>query len=257
MGQRSYSLLLILAVSLTWCPGGDSVGQIQVVGVDALEIETCDASHTEICLDELDCAMAAPTAPSAEPQPGCQYNPKSSKKPWVGCQSTGGPETTKLYDPDAVVLEPTGVLQPIASRILMKIFYVARMCRYDLLRAVCGLASCTTKWTHQCDSDLRRLICYISTTKDYAMIGWCGDPDGALELRVYADADFAGCVCAMRSTTGVALAVVGPNARVVVQGVSKRQTAVSRSTPEAEVVAADYAVRAEGMPALTHLEAIL
>jgi hypothetical protein len=89
------------------------------------------------------------------------------------------------------------------------------------------------------------------------MIGWCGDPDAALELHVYADADFAGCVRAMRSTTGVALAVEGPNTRMVVQGLSKRQTAVSHSTPEAEIVAADYAMRAEGMPALLLMEAIL
>jgi hypothetical protein len=88
------------------------------------------------------------------------------------------------------------------------------------------------------------------------MIGWCGGPDVALDLRVYADADFAGCVRAVRSTTGVALAVEEPNTRVVVQGVSKRQTAVSHSTPEADVVAADYAMRAEGVPALTLMEAI-
>jgi hypothetical protein len=63
------------------------------------------------------------------------------------------------------------------------------------------------------------------------MIGWCGDPDALLELRVYADADFAGCVRAMRSTIGVALAVEGPNAPMVVNGVSKRQTPVSHRTP--------------------------
>jgi hypothetical protein len=43
------------------------------------------------------------------------------------------------------------------------------------------------------------------------MIGWCGGPDAMLGLRVYADADFAGCVRAMRSTIGVALAMEGPN----------------------------------------------
>jgi hypothetical protein len=54
-----------------------------------------------------------------------------------------------------------------------------------------------------------------------------------LELRARADADFAWCVRAVRSAAGVALAVEGPNARVVVNGVSKRQPAVSHSTPEA------------------------
>jgi hypothetical protein len=148
------------------------------------------------------------------------------------------------------------VLQPFASRILMKILYAARMCRCDLLRAVCGLASCATNWTHQCDRDLRILICYIDATKDHAMIGWCGDPSSALELRVYADADFAGCVRTMRSTTGVILAMSGPDARVILTGVSKRRTAMSRSTPEAEIIAADRAMRAEGIPTLSLLDTI-
>jgi hypothetical protein len=95
------------------------------------------------------------------------------------------------------------------------------------------LASCAAKWTHQCDRDLHRLICYINTTKDHAVIGWCGSPASMLELRARADADFAWCVRAVRSAAGVALAVEGPNARVVVNGVSKRQPAVSHSTPEA------------------------
>ena len=50
-----------------------------------------------------------------------------------------------------------GRLQPIAARVLMKILYGARMARYDLLRGVCALASCVTKWTLQNDVDLYRL----------------------------------------------------------------------------------------------------
>jgi hypothetical protein len=51
--------------------------------------------------------------------------------------------------------------------------------------------------------------------------------------------------------------VTWPNARVILNGVSRSQTAVSHSTPEAEIVAADYAMRVEGMPTLTLLGAIL
>ena len=46
------------------------------------------------------------------------------------------------------------------------------------------------------------------------------------------------------------LAMVGPNTFFPISGVSKKQTAVSHSTPEAEIVAADAAVRTLGMPAL-------
>jgi hypothetical protein len=57
-------------------------------------------------------------------------------------------------------------------------------------------------------------------------------------------------------TTGVVLAASGPNARMILNGVSQRQTAVSHSTPAAEIIAADYATRAEGTPASSLLSTI-
>ena len=39
----------------------------------------------------------------------------------------------------------TGALQPIASRVLMKVLYGARMARFDLLKAVANLAKNVTK----------------------------------------------------------------------------------------------------------------
>jgi hypothetical protein len=48
----------------------------------------------------------------------------------------------------------------------------------------------------------------------------------------------------------VFLCVRGPNTFATLQAVSKRQTSVSHSTPEAEIVAADHAVRKQALPAL-------
>jgi hypothetical protein len=233
------------------------VGQIAITSVDEIVCAIANEKHAEVCLAAPDCEVYAETMTDVVIVLGHHYNAKKYRKPWVGHQSAGGPEITKMCDPDVPIPEPTGILQPIASRILMKIPYAVRMCRYDLLRAVCGLASCTTKWAHQCDSDLHRLICYINTTRHRCVIGWRGGPDAILDQRIYADADFAGCVRTLRSATGVALAVEGPNTRMVANGVFERQTAVSHSTPEAEIVAADYAMRQEGMPALSLLECIL
>ncbi len=39
----------------------------------------------------------------------------------------------------------SGTPGPHAAKILMKVFYAARMCRYDLLYAVCSLARSKTK----------------------------------------------------------------------------------------------------------------
>jgi hypothetical protein len=204
---------------------------------------------------EASMALAAPTTAADNDYADYHSNfkPKPYEKLWVGQQKAGSPETAGTYDPDSPIPEPCGVLQPIASRILMKILYSARMCRYDLLRAVCGLASCITKWTQQCDRDLRRVICYINTTQYHKMIGWCGDSADLLEFKVYADAGFAGCDRTLRSTTGVTLAVEGPNSKMILNAVSRGQTVVSHSTPEAEIVAADHAMRQEGMPTLALL----
>ena len=42
---------------------------------------------------------------------------------------------------------PQGRLASVAASVLMKVMYAARMARFDLLRAVQGLAKYLTKWT--------------------------------------------------------------------------------------------------------------
>ena len=66
-------------------------------------------------------------------------------------------------------------LQAIASRVLMKVLFAARMARFDLLRATQGLASRVTKWSKDCDLALHRLMCYIYSTIDHVQTGFIGD----------------------------------------------------------------------------------
>ena len=61
----------------------------------------------------------------------------------------------------------------------------------------------------------------------------------------------------MKSTTGVFLALYGPHSFFPLAGQSKKQTAVSHSTVEAEIVAADHALRTSGLPALPLWERLL
>ena len=56
--------------------------------------------------------------------------------PEEGCVNRALQE--KLKEPPAV--PPEGRLRPIAAKILMKVFYAARLARFDLLRAVANLA---------------------------------------------------------------------------------------------------------------------
>ena len=139
----------------------------------------------------------------------------------------------------------------------MKILYGARTARLDLLRAVSHLACFFTKWTSSCDSKLHRLVCYIHSSYHVRMMGWVGDSLERLEPHLFADADFAGCVSTQRSTSGLFLCIRGPNSCFPVAGVSKRQGCVAFSTPEAETVAMNFALRQNGLPCLILWEKLL
>ena len=130
------------------------------------------------------------------------------------------------------------------------VLYGARMGRYDLIRPVQALASRVTKWNHLCDRKLHRLISYVNSTLDLHLYGWVGDSPEFIELA-YCDADLAGDRTDSKSTSGVLICLVGPRTYMPIAGVSKKQTFVSKSTPEAEIVALDHGVSKEGMALAT------
>lgn len=70
---------------------------------------------------------------------------------------------------------PQGVLAPIASRVLMKVLYAARMARPDLLKAIKSLVRKVTRWGVVCDAKLHRLMCYVQNSVDAVQVGWVGD----------------------------------------------------------------------------------
>ena len=102
-----------------------------------------------------------------------------------------------------------GILKPIAARVLMKVLYAARMCRFDLLRPTCSLATYVTKWTPLCDRKLHRLMSYVNSTLDLHMVSYMADKAEDLQVVLYSDADFGGDPETARSTTGVYLCPKG------------------------------------------------
>ena len=130
----------------------------------------------------------------------------------------------------------------------MKILYAARVCRFDLLRAVCALAQRITRWDDTCDKRLHRLISYIHSTVSRQLVGFVGDDLGKVSPHLYADADLAGCPDSQRSTTGVFYCAVGPATRFPLSAISKRQGSISQSTPEAELVALNHGLRTVAIP---------
>ena len=135
---------------------------------------------------------------------------------------------------------PTGKLVPIASRVLMKLLFAARVARYDLLRAVQGLACRVTKWSMDCDKALHRLKCYVNSTIHYKMSSVIGDDIKSCKLWLFEHDS--------KSTSGSFFCLVGPSTYFPLSAFSKKQTSVALSSTEAEVVCANIALRSLGLP---------
>ena len=94
---------------------------------------------------------------------------------------------------------------------------------------------------------------YIHCTKHHFLEGFIGDVFDDCQLWLFADADHAG-EHDSKSTTGSAIVLVGPNTYYPLNAFSKKQTVVAISSTEAEVVAANHSMRAEGIPMLALFE---
>ena len=143
--------------------------------------------------------------------------------------------------------ESKGKFEPIASRVLMKFLFVARLASFELLRAVQGFASRVTKWSTDCDKALHRLVCYVNSTIHLKMQSFIGDDVKACKLWLFADSDHAG-EEDNKSTSGGFLVLVGPTTYYPPAAFSKKQTSIAVSSTEAEVVCANVALRALGLP---------
>ena len=144
-----------------------------------------------------------------------------------------------------------------SGKIVMKLLWVARICRYDILKAVTHLASFASKWERHHDVRLKRLIGYLARTKNYCLYGWIGDGPEDLNPVLYADSDFAGCTATRKSTSGMIHQLAGPKSCFPLAACSKKQNCVSNSTAEAELIATSMAVRNTGLPALNIWDKVL
>ncbi len=88
----------------------------------------------------------------------------------------------------------------------------------------------------------------MNGSSEWRQIGF--DSPDEPELGLFSDADLAGVRSNMRRTSGVSLALYCTHGFFPLSGQSKKQAAVSHSTVEAEIVAADHAVRTGGLLAL-------
>ena len=143
-----------------------------------------------------------------------------------------------------------GVLSQVCSQIVLKCLNLARIGRLDILWSVNKLARSITKWTRVCDKRLNRLIPYIHHTCEYKQYCYVGNTAKQCRLGLFQDSDFAGDLEVSKSTSGGTLCVFGSHSFVPISWMCKKQTSVSHSSTESEIISLDTGLRLDGLPAL-------
>ena len=145
-------------------------------------------------------------------------------------------------------LESRGELSEVCSHIVLKCLYLARIGRPNILWSVNKLARSVTKWTPACDRRLARLLSYIHFTSGYRQ--YCHVGNAAQHCQVGLFQDFAGDLEDSKSTSGGVLCIFGSRTFVPISWMCKKQTSVSHSSTESEVISLDAGLRMDGLPAL-------
>ncbi len=148
-------------------------------------------------------------------------------------------------------------LGPIAAMMLMTIMYSGRVARYDLPKVMSFLAKRITKWDHDCDRRLHRLMCYLKKTRGDVMAGFVGDNPADLTAHLFVDADFAGCPYTLKSSNGCHFDIQGPNSKVPIAGSCNGQTATAQSSTEAELASLSSGMKNRGDPAIVLLTVLI
>ena len=143
-----------------------------------------------------------------------------------------------------------GELSHICSQIVLKCLYFARIGRPDIPWSVNKLARSITKWTKACDKRLSRLISYIHHTCDYKQHCPVGNTAKQCRLGLFQDSDFAGDLEDSKSTSGGTLCNFGSQTFVPTSWTCKKQTSVSHSLTESEIISLDAGLRMDGKTAL-------
>ena len=128
--------------------------------------------------------------------------------------------------------------------------YLARFGRPDILWSVNKLARSITKWTKACDKRLNRLISYIHHTCEHKQYCYVGHSAKQCRLGLFEDSDFAGDLEDSKSTSGRILCVFGSHTFVPISWMCKKQTSVSHSSTESEIISLDAGLRLDGLLAL-------
>ena len=147
-------------------------------------------------------------------------------------------------------LKSVGELSKICSQIVFKCLHLARIGRPDFLWSVNKFARSITKWTEACDKRLFRLISYIDHTSEYKHYCHVRNTAKQCRLWLFQDSDFAGDLEDSKSTSCGTLCIFGSHTFFPISWMCKKQTSVSHSSTESEIISLDAGLRMDGITAL-------
>ena len=107
--------------------------------------------------------------------------------------------------------------------------------------------------TKNANKPLQRLVKQINQTTNYWQFCHVGNQIGDCKPCLFQEASFAGDLRDSNSTSGGLLCVFGSHTFIPISWMYKRQSAVSHSSAESEIVSLDAGLRTDGIPSSTIL----
>ena len=114
-----------------------------------------------------------------------------------------------------------------------------------ILWSVNKLARSIKKWSKACDKRS-----YIHHTCEYKQYCYVGNIAKHCRLGLFQDSGFAGDLEDSKSTSGGTLTIFGSHTFVPISRMCKKQTSVSHSSTESEIIFLDAGLRLDGILAL-------
>ena len=156
----------------------------------------------------------------------------------------------KVSTPKGEEMKSVGELSQVCSQIVLECVYLARIGRPDILWSVNKLARSITKWTKACDKRLSRLISKIHHTCENRQYCHVGNTAKQCRLGLFRHSDFARDLEDSKSISGGTLCVFGSHTFFPISWMCKKQTAVSHSSTESEIISLHTGLRLDGLLAL-------
>ena len=100
-------------------------------------------------------------------------------------------------------------------------------------------------------------MCCVACTSSTVLVGIVDESTEAHRLRQYADADVAGDRPGFKYDSGAPFSLAGPHTHFPLSARAAPQTCVAHSTPEAEILFANSAIRLMGLPSLDLWDVVL